>query len=59
MVYLNPADYAYFKQQTKQVNFHLELNGFIVKPDPIDEIQQGGVGLSSFQRDGMVISKAD
>jgi hypothetical protein len=35
------------------------VNGFILRPSKLDEIEDGYLGLSSFQRDAMQISKVD
>jgi hypothetical protein len=50
LVYLNPNDYAFYKDQLsdKKGALFFNIKGFIVKSAPLEDIPPNGLGLSSF-----------
>jgi len=61
-VYFNPADFAALQSKARNVSkseILVKANGFVLKAEPLEAIEVGNFGASSFHREMMMLSKLD
>ncbi len=60
VVFLSPSDFNDLRMQTKSKSrVFVDIKKFILEANPLDDIQDGTVGLSSLQREFLNLSKTD
>lgn len=63
-IYLNPADFEQIQtignvRKVTKSDILVKANGFILKVEPLDAIERGYFGASSFHREMLQVSKLD